>query len=329
MRIEGSQISYAAQHSAASTTVLIDETVVRARVSPLKAAPEAKAEPVDTVRIFLRARAPEGGDDGDLQGLNPAQRLAVLAIEALVGHRIKLLRFRPQDGAGSGRANAAAGSGNDGAVQTVHRRTEVHSESEQTSFQARGVVETADGRHIQFSVQFKLQRDFRSLTSTTDSGKTSDPLVVNFGGGSARLTGAKVSFDLNSDGNPQTISFVAGGSGFLALDKNGDGKVNDGRELFGPQTGNGFAELAAYDSDGNGWIDENDPIFSQLRIWSEDGLSTLAEKGIGAIAVSSVETPFALKDSANVSRGNILRSGVYLSENGGAGTVQQVDLAVG
>jgi hypothetical protein len=105
--------------------------------------------------------------------------------------------------------------------------------------------------------------------------------------------------------------------------------VNDGRELFGPQTGNGFAELASYDADHNGWIDENDPVFSKLRIWTQDRLFTLSEKGIGAIATSSAETPFALKDGATSLQGNIRSSGIYLSENGAAGTIQQVDLAEG
>jgi hypothetical protein len=45
-----------------------------------------------------------------------------------------------------------------------------------------------------------------------------------------------------------------------------DGRVNDGRELFGPRTGDGFAELAAYDDDGNNWIDENDGIHDNLSI---------------------------------------------------------------
>jgi hypothetical protein len=45
-----------------------------------------------------------------------------------------------------------------------------------------------------------------------------------------------------------------------------DGRVNDGRELFGPITGDGFAELAAYDDDGNNWIDENDGIYDNLSI---------------------------------------------------------------
>ena len=53
----------------------------------------------------------------------------------------------------------------------------------------------------------------------------------------------------------ENIAFVEPGSGMLALDRNGDGKVNDGRELFGPTAGNGFAGACRPDADGNRWID--------------------------------------------------------------------------
>lgn len=56
------------------------------------------------------------------------------------------------------------------------------------------------------------------------------------------------------------------GSGFLALDRNQNGVVDDGSELFGTQSGDGFAHLALYDQDSNGWIDANDPVFDKLRI---------------------------------------------------------------
>ena len=61
---------------------------------------------------------------------------------------------------------------------------------------------------------------------------------------------------LGGDGWRRRISWMKPGDGLLAYDRNADGKANDGRELFGPQSGDGFGELAALDSDGNGAIDE-------------------------------------------------------------------------
>ena len=127
-----------------------------------------------------------------------------------------------------------------------------------------------------------------------------------------RLPGAGVShpIDLDADGDKENINFATGGSGFLALDRNGDGKINDGSELFGATSGDGFADLATLDSDHNGWIDENDAAYTQLRVWTKDSagndqLSTLKQANVGAINLSSVATPFDLKDSSNALLGQI------------------------
>ena len=87
------------------------------------------------------------------------------------------------------------------------------------------------------------------------------------------------------------------GSGYLALDTNADGIINDGSELFGTQSGNGFKDLLSHDEDGNGWIDEADSIFQKLKIWTmdENGVSTLldlAEAGLGAIYLGYENTEF-------------------------------------
>ncbi len=92
-------------------------------------------------------------------------------------------------------------------------------------------------------------------------------------------------------------------------------KIDAGNELFGPETGHGFSELAQYDVDQNGWIDESDPIFNQLRIWMihEDGtdeLVGLGEKGIGAIYLGHTNSMFQLKDNTNELHGQIRESGI-------------------
>ena len=86
-----------------------------------------------------------------------------------------------------------------------------------------------------------------------------------------------------------------------------------------------------YDSDGNGWIDEADEIFEQLRIWSmdEDGKSTLiglGKAGVGAIYLGSRETEFSLNSDDNNTNAVVRRTGMFLYEQGGVGTMQQLDL---
>ena len=214
-------------------------------------------------------------------------------------------------------------------------RHESYTETEQTRFDASGVVRTTDGKTINFSISLSMSRSYSEESNTSirqgTARKTQDPLILNFDGNAAQLTSQRFKFDLNSDGKTEDINFVTGGSGFLSLDRNGDGRINDGSELFGTQSGDGFADLKAFDSDRNGWIDENDAVYEQLRVWTKDAsgkdlLSTLKQANVGAIALTRTDTAFDLKDSSNELQGKIRSSGVFLREDGGVGTVQQVDL---
>lgn len=210
-----------------------------------------------------------------------------------------------------------------------------YEESEATSFSTKGMVRTSDGREINFNVDVLMSRQFSEYFEEEMDVlqvNTCDPLVINFDGDTAELSDQKFFFDIDGDGVEDEISQLGSGSGYLALDKNGDGVINNGKELFGPESGNGFGDLSAYDDDGNGWIDENDAIWSKLKIWCKnpdgtDSLYTLADKGVGAICLQSVGTDFALNDAANNTNGYIRRSGIFLYENGNVGTVQHLDLA--
>jgi hypothetical protein len=213
---------------------------------------------------------------------------------------------------------------------------EEHIEKENLSFQSQGIVKTADGKEINFSVQLNMSREFASEQDVhirEGDARLCDPLVVNFDGNAPQLTNTKFNFDLDSDGKSDQISTLAGGSGFLALDLNNDGNINNGSELFGTKSGNGFEDLSKYDVDGNKWIDENDAIFDKLRIWTKDEngndkLFALGEKGIGAIYLGNVNTNFSLKNSDNELQGQVQKTGIFLKENGTAGTIQHIDLAI-
>ena len=157
-------------------------------------------------------------------------------------------------------------------------------------------------------------------------------MMINLNTDEASVSDQTFYFDLDADGSLDEISQLSSGSGFLALDKNGDGKINDGNELFGTKSGDGFSDLAAYDEDGNGWIDENDSIFHQLRIWTKDAagkdvLYTLAKAGVGAIYLGSAQTDFALNSAKDNSTNALIRkTGIFLYENGGCGTMQHLDM---
>jgi len=294
-----------------------------------------KARPVKAVA------EPVSEEDKVMTDLN--MRILKSMIERITGKQIRLRTPEDATTVMSHEATAAAPA----PVAAAHAESalkgsgliydyyESHLEYETTSFGAAGKIVTADGLEIDFSVQLNMSRAFFTEQSINirEGDALKDPLVINFGGQTAELTRTKFSFDIDSDGRIDQISFVGSNSGFLALDKNGDGIINNGQELFGTQSGNGFDDLAAYDLDGNNWIDENDPIFNSLRIWSKDAdgndsLVALGRKGIGAIYLGHINTPFSIKDTDNSLQGQIRSSGIFLNENGTVGTIQQLDLVV-
>ena len=211
-----------------------------------------------------------------------------------------------------------------------------YSENETTCFDTTGMVRTADGREIPFNISLEMSRSFTQAASKQIDFKqpvVCDPLVINLNHNVADVSDQKFYFDLDADGEKESISRLKSGSGYLALDKNEDGIINDGSELFGTTNGNGFADLAQYDKDGNGWIDEADEIFSKLRIWTQDEngndqLMTLADAGVGAIYLGYEDTEFSLNSLTDNSTNALIRkTGLFLYENGMSGTVQQMDLA--
>lgn len=222
-----------------------------------------------------------------------------------------------------------------GRVVEWRTRTREHlEEHERTTVSAGGQVRTADGRTIAFSMELAMCRDFSCTRESVEQGRIEfrDPLVLNFSGKAAALSDKRFSFDLDADGRIEQIPELAAGSAYLCFDADRDGRIADGRELFGAtgtHAGDGFADLARLDADRNGWIDEADPAYAALGVWFPDGrIQPLKEAGVGALNLSSAWSPFALRDADNRPLGQIWRTGVYLHEDGGVGSVQQLDLGV-
>lgn len=157
----------------------------------------------------------------------------------------------------------------------------------------------------------------------------SDPLVLDLNGnGRFEVTTAAAGhhFDLTAAGRRVQAATVTGGDGLLALDRNGNGQIDDGRELFGDQRGalHGFVELAKLDGNRDGFIDANDADFAKLGIYRDDNrngltdtgdLRTLADYHIARIAVASHE----VREEANSNL--VIRAGAFQRDDGSQGRV--------
>ena len=255
--------------------------------------------------------------------------------QEVMGHRLRLHRVPGLRNGGSiVLSEPVSPPGQQAIFSLTSHITSYH--YEKVSVHSSGSVQLADGRNISFSLDLSMERESmvrESVAWRAAGGILMDPLVFSFDCDLRMLINTSFQFDLDSDGQADESFSLQPGSGFLALDLNNDGLINNGTELFGPTTGHGFQELAKHDFDANGWIDENDPVFSKLRIWkpgSPEGeeLISLAEAGVGAISLTHDQTSFELRDSKNKLLGEVAASGFFLTEEGEVRPLQEIKLAI-
>ena len=189
-----------------------------------------------------------------------------------------------------------------------------------------GSVALEDGSSFSWSMQFAMSYEAFSYTERTEQ-PIKDPLVMSFNGRPVELSGQSSAFNLTD--TAKSIQQLAQGQYYLAKDSNNNGAVDSGKELFGPTTGQGFAELATYDEDQNGLIDQQDPIWQSLWLWrpEEKGLYSLNDMGVAALSVDSIATPFSLRHKDEV-QGRLERSSIFITEDKDVGLLQQIDLKV-
>lgn len=158
-----------------------------------------------------------------------------------------------------------------------------------------------------------------------------DPLVLDLGGEGINLTkaGEGARFDINADGKEDQTSWVRGNTAMLVYDRNGNGRIDDGSELFGDQNGasDGFAELAKYDANADKKINYLDPIFKALKLYRDlngngkienNELSTLPELGIKALNLNFTRA------SADLNGNQLILNGSFEREDGTSGQLADV-----
>lgn len=141
--------------------------------------------------------------------------------------------------------------------------------------------------------QVLQQRELELNVNAQPQPQQVDPLVLDLAGNgfSTRGLDDAVQFDLDADGRRDRISAPSGDDALLALDRNDNGRIDDGRELFGDQHGaaNGFAELARYDDNADGRIDAQDAVFERLRLLRFDTDGNQQTQSLRQAEVSAIE----------------------------------------
>ncbi len=124
------------------------------------------------------------------------------------------------------------------------------------------------------------------------------PIIIDLNGDGVRTVSIEQSqarFDMDLDGVRDATGWVSREDGLLAVDVNHDGRINDRSELFGGDIGQGFSQLAAFDSNQDGVVNASDERFADLQIWQDrdgDGatdtgeLVRLDQAGIASLRVS-------------------------------------------
>lgn len=174
-----------------------------------------------------------------------------------------------------------------------------------------------------------------------------DPIVIDLGNNGFNLgaPGAGVYFDVDADGVRDHVQWLrrGGDEGFLAMDRTGNGLVDDGAELFGIGTPlvlegglapNGFVGLAQYDArrlggNDDGLITNADAIWPQLRIWIDldaDGVSTYDEmRTLRSYGITALETIPKLRKYVDAA-GNVIPYWAWALQREKSGRVQMVDV---
>lgn len=169
-----------------------------------------------------------------------------------------------------------------------------------------------------------------------------DPIILDLGGDGLETVGleANIHFDHNGDGVLIKTGWAGKGDALLVWDRNGNGTIDTGAELFGDFTPlpngtlapNGFAALAALDSNGDGILDANDLAFAELRLWrdgDQNGISaqgemiSLADAGVASLNLSNALT------NQRLANGNTLsREGSFTRADGSVGAMGEFRLAI-
>ncbi len=236
-------------------------------------------------------------------------------------------------GTDPGTSSARIAAGETATARTAAVRTSGGHEAALPSALADGEIDfrklswTADIETIR-ELSISLEKAESRLEIRAARIRKIDPLVLDLDGDGYELSqaGEGASFDIDGDGTTDRTGWVAGDDALLALDRNGNGTIDNGKELFGDQNGaaNGFLELAKHDQNGDQKIDKKDSVYKALKLYRDlngDGtiqkgeISSLSQMGIAALELRFMR-------SLGETKGNtLLLEATFRREDGTTGRI--------
>ena len=205
---------------------------------------------------------------------------------------------------------------------------------EKGSLKATGIVSMLPGGILLAPyVRAKTRNRLRdTFTSAQSAEVPRDPLLIDLDGDGIETTSVEngVYFDQENDGFAEVSAWVSSDDGVLAIDKNNNGTIDNGSELFGDSyvksdgtiATSGFDALSDLDSNGDGQINSSDTSFDAIKILKGDGtLLSLSDAGISSISLTSKKS--VITDS----NGNRqLTTGTYTKTDGSTGKISDYEL---
>lgn len=171
----------------------------------------------------------------------------------------------------------------------------------------------------------------RLLAAAESARNEASPLVFDLGGDGLDITAlgapGSIFWDIDLDGIDELTAWVKSTDGLLALDRNGDGLINDHAELFGDLTTDGFTVLSAFDDNGDSIISDLDSVYDSLRIWQDfnsNGVSesvellTLEQVGVFSISLA------ASTSNLTVAGNRVTHVSTFTRTDGTTGTIADV-----
>jgi serine-aspartate repeat-containing protein C/D/E len=154
------------------------------------------------------------------------------------------------------------------------------------------------------------------------SFKWHSPLAMDLNGDGVKTLSIDkgVEFDLLNTGSKNNVGWISGRDGLLAIDNNGNGQIDNGKELFGGGVGEGFAKLDSFDTNRDGVVDASDEGFNSLKIWQDKNSNGITDRGeLQALSVFGIKS-LNVEHTAYDKAAELDKKGNILGERGSVNT---------